>query len=105
MFIDKFFEKIKKYRTNPKLVFIFFCINVLFIYLFFGTKLKYSELILLSILLTLTIATLIGIFTKISYRQIPDYYSEWAKTSMRVIIFISLFILFIYHTYKFNLWI
>jgi len=103
MFIDTCLKKIKEYQTNPKLIFIFLGINILFFYLLFDVKLRYSELILLSILLTFTTGAFIGIFTKIPYRQIPDHYDEWAKTIMRIFIFISIFFLFIYHLNKYQI--
>ena len=101
MFIDKILGKIKNYRDNPLLILMFFCINILFWYLFFGTKLKYSELVLLAILLTFTLGALIGIFIKIPYRQIPDYYEEWAKTLIRILIFLCMLFLLVYHIYKY----
>ncbi len=101
MFFHKILVKIKNYRNSPLLILIFFCINILFWYLFFGTKLKYSELILLAILLTFTIGTLIGIFIKISYRQIPDHYEEWAKNLIRILIFVCMLFLLIYYINKY----
>jgi hypothetical protein len=103
MFIDRFFKAIiinEKVSSYPLTIFI---LNLIFCYIFFGTVLKYDKLILLSILSTFSISSFIGIFTKISYRQIRDYYPEWAKTAMRIFIFIFLLGLLLYHIDEYKL--
>ena len=103
MFVDKFLKAIINNEKASSYPLSWFILSIIFWYIFFGTILKYDKLILLSILSTFSISSFIGVFTKTSYRQIRDHYPEWAKTAMRIFIFISLLGLLIYHIDKYKL--
>jgi len=94
---------IKNYRSYPILILIFFILIGLGWYLVFGSILAYDKIILLAILSIFSLGSFIGIFIKLRYRQIPEHYSEGAKTAMRIFIFMALLGLLIYHIDKYKL--
>jgi len=101
--IIKIFRAIIDNEKQSYYPFSIFLVSILFWYLFFPSTLNINKSIFLGALLTFVIYSFLRIIKKIPHRQIPEHYSEGAKTTMRIFIFMALLGLLIYHIDKYKL--
>jgi len=100
--IINFFRAIVDNEKQSYYPFSIFLVSIFFWYLFFP-MLNVKKSIFLGASLTFAIYSFLRIIKKIPHRQIPEHYSERAKTTIRIFIFISMLGFLLYHINHYKL--